>query len=358
MNFRELAWCLGLPLVASTCFAQTVTLFDVPGVTPIPGRIVGTFPKGINNRGYIVGTYCCDAAGEQGGFLRDPDGNFTTFAGLLPISINDRGVIAGDTSNLQRIFTRDRHGNIDLYGVPGVSVWADVWTVAENDKGEIAGGFIPQAVIGGTVYDGLFLQPNDPHQQGTFGLPYADIFVTGINIWGDITGFTKPYDPYKYNMDGFVRDREGTVTTFEAAPEASNCISTGTITIANGINNFGEIAGEFTNCSSPYSSGFLRFRNGSTELFQATQDAVYTTVAGINNRGVVAGSFLDPNLGFFEYLRDSSGHTIVFEVPGIGVVVEIAALNDHSDVIGYTEDQENPSIIHGWIRKKALRYQW
>jgi hypothetical protein len=81
------------------------TTFDAPGASSLPGD--GTFPRGINRYGAIVGNYSAADKEVNRGFLRSPDGRFTTFQapgadttegsgnGTFPVSINDAGAITG-----------------------------------------------------------------------------------------------------------------------------------------------------------------------------------------------------------------------------------------------------------------------
>jgi len=71
-----------------------IVSFDAPGST-------GTFPASINNAGAITGYYTV-ANGRAFGFVRHPDGKFTSFdpgANTFPRSINNKGVITGSYTN-------------------------------------------------------------------------------------------------------------------------------------------------------------------------------------------------------------------------------------------------------------------
>ena len=68
-----------------------LTLIDVPDATH-------TLASGINNRGQIVGVY--HVVGDQGIYLRHPDGSFTLIdipgaSSIHRVTISDRGAIAG-----------------------------------------------------------------------------------------------------------------------------------------------------------------------------------------------------------------------------------------------------------------------
>jgi hypothetical protein len=84
----------------------TYTRFDVPGAGATPGTGQGTYPNDINSAGAITGNYY-DSNSVAHGFLRTPDGRFTTFdapgagtvvgsfQGTFPSTINSAGAITG-----------------------------------------------------------------------------------------------------------------------------------------------------------------------------------------------------------------------------------------------------------------------
>lgn len=99
------------------------TTIDVPGAGTSPPAppsffIQGTFPGAINPEGTIAGVYT-DANNENHGFLRAPDGTFTTFdplgagpgdfQGTFPLGINAEGEVTGyyiDANNVGHGFLR------------------------------------------------------------------------------------------------------------------------------------------------------------------------------------------------------------------------------------------------------------
>jgi hypothetical protein len=73
-------------------------------------------PYGINPQGATTGAYFYDGNTQVGGFVRDPDGNTTTFQyeeGIVPTSINANGTTAGwydPTSGSVQGFVRSAEG--------------------------------------------------------------------------------------------------------------------------------------------------------------------------------------------------------------------------------------------------------
>jgi hypothetical protein len=101
--------------------AAGFTTFEVPGADTTAGDYNGTFPSNINLSGAITGNYV-DANDVSHGFLRGPNGGFTTFEapgadttagdynGTFPVSNNGAGAITGyyiDTGNVYHGFIRE-----------------------------------------------------------------------------------------------------------------------------------------------------------------------------------------------------------------------------------------------------------
>ena len=88
-----------------------ITSFDAPPGSNILGSISGNPsgpPPSINPAGAIAGTYV-DPSGVEHGFVRTPDGTFTTidFPGAFStevLAINPAGEIVGDFSNAVTFF--------------------------------------------------------------------------------------------------------------------------------------------------------------------------------------------------------------------------------------------------------------
>jgi len=94
--------------------------FNAPGADTASGSGGGTFPESINDAGAIVGHYA-DKSGVNHGFLRSPTGEFITFAapaagtapgsggGTFPRGLNAGGAIIGtyaDANNVNHGFLR------------------------------------------------------------------------------------------------------------------------------------------------------------------------------------------------------------------------------------------------------------
>lgn len=200
------------------------TTFEAPGAGTgaFQGTLVSLFHSpgsgGMNPEEMITGTYV-DASDLVHGFLRAPDGTFTTFdapgagrvigslQGTYPASINPARAIAGayyDDNNVAHGFLRARDGSIAAFDVPGAGT-------------------------------GPF--------QGTFAL--------AINPAGTITG---TYVDGNSAYHGFLRAPDGAITTFDPAGAGTG---PGQGTLGYSINSEGVIAGAYLDASNVW-HGFLR----------------------------------------------------------------------------------------------------
>ena len=150
----------------------TLTTFDVPGAGT--GSYQGSgcpgCARGLNQLGVIAGTYI-DANSVQHGFLRSPDGKFTTFdapgAGTgsyegtgcpsdCPTSLNDWGAITGiyiDTNFVYHGYLRSPEGKIVTVDPVG-----SIFTFSDgiNDLGSITGYYVDA----NDVYHGFLRIPD------------------------------------------------------------------------------------------------------------------------------------------------------------------------------------------------------
>src|SRR5690349_13642819 len=126
----------GLSLLSAAARAADdhhIISFDAPGADTTAGDFNGTFAAAINNWGAIAGSYA-DTVNVNHGFIRLPDGKFVTFQapgadttpgsfnGTVATAINDFGVVAGeyfDASGEGHGFLRSPDGKFTTFDVPG-----------------------------------------------------------------------------------------------------------------------------------------------------------------------------------------------------------------------------------------------
>jgi hypothetical protein len=110
-------------------------------------------------------------------------------------------------------------------------------------------------------------------------------------------------------------------------------------TAAFGINNRGDIVGNYADAMSSY--GFLRDRDG--RFTKINFPGGNTAALGINDRRQVVGAYGDRK----GYIRDPDGDTTVIEVPGAKSTV-VFSINNHGEMVGEYDDANN--VRHGFFR--------
>jgi len=116
---------------------------------------------------------------------------------------------------------------------------------------------------------------------------------------------------------GFLRDRDGTITTFYA-PGAGTSGFAGTFPFS--INPAGTITGRYYDASFA-SHGFVRARDGAIITFDAPGavsgvEFQGTSPFGVNPAGEITGYYQDMNLATHGFVRARDGTITTFDVPG------------------------------------------
>jgi hypothetical protein len=153
----------------------------------------GTFPASINPGGAIAGYYL-DVSGVAHGFLRAPNGTFTTFdapgagtttfpQGTSASNLNPSSAIDGfyiDASNVAHGYLRARNGVITTFDAPGAGTGAGQGTFP--DQNDPSGGHGIPTLTGAvciTVSCGANRTNRNEHYTarclGGFSLHYAEV---------------------------------------------------------------------------------------------------------------------------------------------------------------------------------------
>jgi len=266
--------------------------FCVAGAAPNPplavafcGPVVdGTFC--ISSDGWIVGSCVYDPVGKDHGFLRSADGSSLTTidlpraAGVFNFTgINDAGQIVGGFADAAggHGFRLDPDGGFTAIDVPG-AVAGSTEAYGINATGQIVGTFLDTTGVHGFRLD----------TDGSFrtldarGATGSEAF--GINAIGEIVGRFQDVR----GIHGFLQTTDGGFTVIDA-PAATR-------TEARAINATGQIVGVFTDASGT-SHGFLLSGGAFTTIDVPGAMAGSTTASGINNAGLVVGSFADVSTG-------------------------------------------------------------
>jgi hypothetical protein len=334
-----------------SAFAQTITIFDVPGSTD-------TQPLAINSKGQITGSYV-DALGKHG-FLRQPDGTLISFDAPLngrvqtiPTSMNTAGEIAGYVFSLDTFldyaFARGKDGSFVIFDEPDAC------------RSQRMLGSVNQATWGPLQAIGRV----------------EGIAATGISNRGDITGICGPAPPFNRS---FLRQRNGQVAVFSVPVKGPS------ITLAQAINCHGQIAGSFYDAGEngaylgflrqsdgtistfghPYSDvrpvaltsagwiigtadghGFVLRSGGRLGIFDVA-NSVSTQPNAISSAGRIAGAYLDAANAYHGFIRELDGEITVFDVPGSTSTYPVG-MDSRGDVAGWYSDA---SGIHGFIRSE------
>lgn len=334
----------------------TIIEFDVPGAAT--GAYQGTQPWMINALGMVVGVYTLPSGGANG-FVRAPDGTFTTFAVpgaaiTVPVSINSKGQITGSScvNGICTCFLRDPDGEFTQFYVPGTGEGqnddAYGWNI--NESGEIAGYYID----GNGAWHSFVRAPDGAIT--TFEAPGASIipgfgtytaYSDGLNAEGAIVGW--------YALDdtgltrSFLRHPNGNFTVFDP-PGTSEGPNQGSN--ATGINELLEVAGAYDDANTVL-HGYVRYPNGKFVTFDVP-GATGTYPQNINAVGEIDGVYFDANGANHGFVRTPWGKILKFDPPdagtGAGQGTFPGANNVEGVVPGYYLDANN--VLHGFLWRR------
>ena len=309
--------------------------FDAPGAGTANGQ--GTIPTAINDSG-LIGGFFIDGANGQHGFLRAPDGTFTTVD--IPNAVwtqvhalNNGGAAVGDfLDHLNRWhgFLRNARGKYREIKNPGDPMAGLVAPQSVNDVGQVVGTTSHgQFAVHGFVWDlsGTFTAFDVP------GAPAAT-YPASINAGGQITGY---FYPPSGGARSFLRDAAGIFTTFD--------LGIGMQTFAADINTSGQITGSFLMLNGSR-AGYVRDPDGTITQFSFPG---LTGIAGdsINDTGViVGGNFTDQ--GNVSIERDQSGNVSLIPVPFPNKSNWTIGINQTGQIVGVYVD--SAGVNHGWTK--------
>ncbi len=277
-----------------------------------PGSI-GTYASGINNSGTIVGAFGMPPSGGSKPFVKAGT-EFTAITGPFGenfYAISDSGLIVGEAIGF---------GLVDLYGLfafPNPDNPAGSYTRAYgvNAAGEIVGTYREKAYPN-TTHSFLCMSghlidinaSNDGHRNDSeiLGDQMDDRYICdayspieypgaawtialGINNNGDIVGYYRQADP--------VRDRGFLYLRSQNAYFPIDYPGTGAIdnTYARGVNRAGQVVGDYYDRGAGMYRGFLK--DGDTYVAFDFPNATHTQPNGINDHGVIVGSYNDGSRG-------------------------------------------------------------
>jgi hypothetical protein len=297
-------------LATATAPAGTVTLV-VPTYDYTPGKAENTEGYGIANNGTAGGQY--NHKGTYGSFTRSQKGRFSRpilFPGAKTtdaLGANTSGLVCGSF----------------LVNVRGTSL--DNKRAGSTDR--------PENI---DVHHGFFFDGTTYTQ---FDLPDSDnTYVTGVNDAGDFCGYGETMAGFH---TGFV-SIGGVVTTF-SGPNG--------VTISPlAINNLGQIVGYYNN--PDFAKGFFRDADGTLTYPIEYPVAKYTTLTGINDAGLMVGSYTDVGLVTHGLVVKNFTELTSYEHPdATNNLTYFGGINNNNLINGYYQVDPFGSGNHAFIAR-------
>ncbi len=362
---------LGLGSSASAQKSHIIT-FDAPGADTTPGDFNGTYPNGINFWGFVAGSYQ-GADTVFHGFVRSPGGKFTTFDapgadttagsfnGTVAVSINDLGAIAGsylDASGFSHGFLRSPDGKFTTFDVPGAGGFGST-PLAVNLEGAIVGYYTDSNFS----FRAFLRSPNGKFttwigpdactgngSDGCFGSG-----ASSINAFGTVAGGFED-NSGNFVHHSFVRNAEGKMKTFDVPGAGTGTYQgTGCPGCALGLNQLGAIAGIYSDANS-VNHGFLRSSDGKFTTFDAPGAGTDSDEGtgcfsdcnvSLNDWGAITGTYIDANFVFHGYLRSPNGKFATVDPRG-SIFTSPSGINDLGTITGTYVDAND--VYHGFLR--------
>ena len=360
---------LGLGFSAKAQEPRFIT-FDAPGADTTPGDNNGTYPSGINAFGVIAGSFqTADTVSH--GFIRSRHGEFITFQapgadttpgsfnGTSPSSINDLGVVTGsywDATGLSHGFLRTPDGKFTTFDAPGAVTGTTPRAI--NFEGAVV-GFYTDSNFSFHAFlrrpDGKFTTWIGPDactgngSDGCFGSG-----ASNINAFGTVAGGFEDNSGNFVHHD-FIRNAEGKLITFDVPSAGSGSYQgTGCPGCNTGLNQFGAIAGIFSDANS-VNHGFVRRPDGKITTFDVpgAGTASYQGTGcfsdcpvSINDWGAITGIYIDANFTYHGYLRNREGKIVTVDPVG-SIFTFPGGINDLGSITGYYIDGNG--VYHGFL---------
>jgi hypothetical protein len=366
-----LALCmLGLGSTGSAQKPRIVS-FDAPGADLNPGDYNGTYPSGINAWGVIAGSYQ-SADTVFHGFLRGPGGQFITFQapgadttagsynGTYPSGINDLGTITGnywDANGFSHGFLRSPNGNFTTFDVPGAGGYGTT-PKAFNLEGAVVGIYTDSNYSFHAFLrspDGKFttwIGPDACTGNGSEGCYGSG--ASNINVFGTIAGGFED-NSGNFVHHSFVGNADGKLRVFDVPGAGTGSYQgTGCPGCNLGLNQLGAIAGIYSDANS-VNHGFLRSPDGKFTTFDAPgagTDSYQGTgcfsdcPVSLNDWGAITGSYIDENYVSHGYLRSFEGNIVTVDPVGSTYTFP-DGINDLGSITGYYLDASG--VYHGFL---------
>lgn len=279
-------------------------------------------PSLITQEGQVSGVY--DNGSRSFGFVRSPEGKFTTFPAPYPSSslvvtgLNAQGTMVGS------------------YTIPPVNRYTVDLPFVRKSNGSLTTIKIPKTCV------------EPPNCEGNFGL--------GINSAGTVLG---QYEDDKFHYVGFTLSSSGKMTAFNVPDESITETNYDTNPAAfSGINTSGAITGNYTSAATGTARGFLRAPDGKITTFSvsgATSGGDYGTFPlSINDDGAITGYYTNGTDSCRGFVRSPEGEITTFAPPNLAAGLCFfmpASINLSGTITGYYMDTVD--VYHGFVRTAA-----
>ncbi len=239
--------------------------------------------------------------------------------------------------------------------VPGAFL-TQIWGM--NDSGQVVGEYQNASGSLGFIYDILtnhYTLLNAPaYSINDFGTVGGDGYIYSNGVYTSMPGGV-----WGINDSGQLAVTE-IGSTFNIAvrrtPNGVGGYNDATLSIgsfgtdAGGLNNNGDMVGYY---QTPNYGSFLWRSNGTSSTFNVPNDGLTTQALGINNFGVIVGSYFDFNVeGHITGYIDRNGvFTTDIDPPGSNYTY-LTDINDLGTAVGWYQDSQNGT--HGFIMTGAV----
>jgi len=290
-----------------------------------------------------------------------------TGQGTFPYAITPSGEIAGwflDSNNAGHGFIRSADGQIRIFDAPtaGTSAFQGTAPWSIDATGTTTGFYVDANCVEHsfvrrqdgelTAFDGpgagttpvICVQLNAFVFQGTAGLD--------INGTGEIAGVIIDDNNVSH---GFVRANDGTITPFDAPGAGTGPYQGTSPAPISGLNNAGVLTGTYFDTNSAYHA-FVRAKDGTFTFFEVpgggTGQYQGTYPTSINSSGQIIGPYFDSANLQHGFLREADGSITTFDVAGAGTGAFQGTVpeenNDEGLIIGNYVDGNGAN--HAFVR--------